>query len=485
MKRLLICFLILNISFITIVNASPFEAYLYDRVRWGQTVPSINGYVPEMSFSGQSLLVGAFSGPSDIFVTQNGHLYIVDTGNNRIVIIDIDTVYLSVIKEIDTFFNHYTNEYDTFNRPQGVFVASWGDIYIADTNNARVIHLDEHGNLIQIIHEPVSELLPDHFIYRPRKLAADQGGRVFVVAEATTEGLMQFSSNGEFIGFFGGNRVTPNFAELFLRIFLTQEQQSRRSIFVPIEYSNVHIDNNNFIYVTSMRQTQNQVKRLNFMGINILRHDGATANNFGDLIGWTGDGHNIVDVTVDEFDNFTALDSSRGRLYQYNQMSELMFVMGGIGDSLGLFRNPVAIDQFGGRLFVLDSTTNDITTFVKNEFGALVHAANNAFFTGDYLAAAEGWHEVLRLHANFSLAYIGLGHESMRIRDFQAARYYFREANHTRGYSRAFREVRNAWLRDNFTIYSSGIVLFTVLMMSTKKHRKRFYKKVNMYFNEE
>jgi len=483
LKKLMVIALALLFTSIPVAAyAAPFEAYLYDRVRWGVTVPSINGYVPDTSFSGQSLGIGAFSSPSDLFVTQDGLLYIADTGNHRIVVVDISQVVYEVTKVIYVFHNPYTGEYEPFNRPQGVFVTPEGYLYIADTNNGRVVALDPAGNTVRIIGEPVSELITEHFIYRPRKLAVDRGGRVFVVAEATTEGLIQFSSQGEFIGFFGGNRVSPNFAEIFLRIFLSAEQRARRSILVPIEYSNVHIDANNFIYTTTVRQTENQVKRLNFMGMNILRHDGATGVNFGDLVGWTGDGHSIVDVTVDEFDNFTILDSSRGRLYQYNQLGELMFVMGGIGDSLGLFRNPVALGQFEGRLFVLDSTTNDVTTFVKNEFGALVHRANNAFFAGDYETAAEGWHEVLRLNVNFGLAYVGLGHEAMRQRDYHAARYYFRQANHRTGYSRAFREVRNDWLRRNFTLYSTAIIIFTIVFMATAQKRKNLYKKINLYF---
>ena len=461
---------------------SPFDAYLYDRVRWGQTVPSINGYVPEASFSGQSLGVGAFSSPSDLFVTAEGLLYIADTGNHRIVVVNIARVVYEVVDVIDGFHNHYTGEGDTFNRPQGIFVTPEGYLYVADTNNGRIVTIDPMGNMTRIIGEPVSELLPEHFIYRPRKLAVDRGGRVFVVAEATTEGLMQFSSHGEFIGFFGGNFVSVSVTEILLRLFLTAEQRARRSIHIPTEYSNVLIDANNFIYVTTVRQTSNQVKRLNFMGMNILRHDGPTLTVFGDLVGWAGDGHSIVDVSVDAYNNFTILDSGRGRLYQYNQLGELMFIMGGIGDSLGLFRSPVALDQFEGRFFVLDSTTNDITTFVKNEFGALVHTANNAFFAGDYETAAAGWHEVLRLNVNFGLAYVGLGHEAMRQRDYNGARYFFRQANHRTGYSRAFREARNGWLRRNFTVYSVGIVLFVVVFMATGKKRRRLVRRVNAYF---
>jgi len=485
MKKLISIALIIVLllsSTIPVMARAPFEAYLYDSVRWGQTLPSLNGYVPEMSFSGQSLGVGAFSNPSDVFATRDGLLYVVDTGNHRIVVIDINDVVYEVSHIIDGFYNMHTGEWDTFNRPLGVFVTVYGDVYIADTNNARVISLDAFGNHRREVLEPVSELLPEFFTYRPQKLAVDLGGRIFVVAEAVTEGLMQFSSHGEFTGFFGGNRVTPDAAEIFLRMFLTAEQRARRSLFIPVEYSNVYIDSNNFIFTTTVRATENQVKRLNFMGNNILRHTGATSNNFGDLVEWSGDGHSIVDVTVDEFGNFTALDSTRGRLYQYNQLGELMFIMGGIGDSLGLFRSPVALDQFDGRIFVLDSITNDITTFVKNEFGTLVHNTNNAFFLGDYQTAADGWNEVLRLNVNFPMAYIGLGHEAMRVRDFRSAMYFFRQANHRQGYNRAFREVRNEWLRDNFTYYSIGLIVFTVVMLYTKEQRKKLYEKIGKYF---
>ena len=481
MSKFIISVILLVLVFYKPVLAAPYEAYLYDRVRIGDTVSSINGYVPERSFSGQSLGVGAFLNPSDLFTTQDGTLYVADTGNHRIVVIDLNS-YI-VLGEIDGFYNFYKNgEFDTFERPQGVFVAQNGDIYIADTNNGRVVHLNSSAELIKIVGEPVSELISEHFIYRPRKVSADLGGRLFVVAEATTEGLIQFSSRGEFIGFFGGNRVTPNFAELFLRLFLTREQRARRSILVPVEYSNVYVDSRNFIYVTTIRQTQNQVKRLNFNGSNILRADGPTGNRFGDLIDWTGDGHSIVDVTADEFENFTILDSLRGRFYQYNQMGELLFVAGGIGDSLGLFRNPIAIDQWNEKIFVLDNTTNDVTVFIKNEFGEAVHSANNAFFSGDYETAALGWQRVIELNTNFGPAYVGLGHEAMRLREFENAAYYYEGANYRRGYSRAFREIRNAWLREYFTVYSLGLIAFAIVALITKPKRRALAKRVKTYF---
>jgi hypothetical protein len=309
---------------------------------------------------------------------------------------------------------------------------------------------------------------------------------MYVVAEATIEGLLHFSSGGEFIGFFGSNLVSPNLAELFLRNFLTREQRARRSVFVPIEYSNVFMDSQNFLYTTTVMTQTGQVKRLNYSGRDILSRErrGVVMMGWRDRYGdMSWNPHpNMVDVTVDEWGTMTALDNVRGRLYQYNQQGMLMFIMGGRGDALGLFSNAAAVAQFEGRLFVLDSATAEVTTFVRNEFGRLVHEANNAFFAGDYDTSTERWREVMKRNTNYTPAYVGLGNDAFRKKDYRAAMAYYKEARAMQQYSQAFKEIRNQWMRDNFSLYMTGIVALILLTIFTKKHRKVFYRKVRRYF---
>ena len=40
---------------------------------------------PQRSISGETLGVGAFNAPQDLFIAKDGSIYVVDTKNNRIV----------------------------------------------------------------------------------------------------------------------------------------------------------------------------------------------------------------------------------------------------------------------------------------------------------------------------------------------------------------------------------------------------------------
>ena len=92
-----------------------------------------------------------------------------------------------------------------------------GDIYVADTGNARVVVLDSEGQFVRAIGQPVSDVegvIPEGFRYRPIRLAVDSARRLFVVAEGQFEGIVEFDENGVFRGFFGAPRVAPRLIDV-------------------------------------------------------------------------------------------------------------------------------------------------------------------------------------------------------------------------------------------------------------------------------
>ena len=64
----------------------PYTSYLYDF--WEKAVPSPQAYLPSRVVRGEDLQVGALNNPNDLFVSEQGEIYIVDTGNNRVVVAD-------------------------------------------------------------------------------------------------------------------------------------------------------------------------------------------------------------------------------------------------------------------------------------------------------------------------------------------------------------------------------------------------------------
>lgn len=429
--------------------------------------PTLLGYTPGRIITGEDLGVSAFNMPSDLFVTEAGLCYLADTGNNRILVFDVNSLRLVTV--IDSFIND--GQPDGFNGPQGVFISSFdGAVYIADTQNRRVVHLDREGKLVKLVQDPQADVIKPGYIFKPRKLTADEGGRLYVVAEATTEGLVQFASTGEFISFFGSNPVRPNAYELLLRMFLTREQRAKRSIFIPIEYSNIAIDNRNFIYTTTVNTWDNQLSRLNYLGSNIMRHEGRNQARFGDIGGQLP---YLLDVTVDHRGNVTALDGQNGRLFQYSPLGELLFIYGGINDSAAGFRSPVAVEEYEGSYLVLDQVKRSITLFEPTDFATAVLAASNDYFEGRYAQAKAGWEAVNLRNNNYSLAHVGMGdafYEENRFEDAMAS--YQQGFNH-KGYSKAFKGYRTAWFREHFSLLMTLGLAAIVLLVATAKPRKQ------------
>jgi sugar lactone lactonase YvrE len=362
--RRFICLLIIMLILLANVSIShaftPYHSYTY--TYWGQPVPAPQAYVPVRSIDGKQLGVGSFNAPSHLFVDAKEDIYIVDSGNNRIVVVDKNW---NVKNVIDEFGN-----WDTFDNPQGVFVTDEGSIYVADTNNNRIIELDNDGNLIREIGPPESDIIPEDFIYRPTKLVMDKAYRIYVVAQGVNQGVIELDGDGVFRGYMGAPRVVPNMVDYLWRYFSTREQRARMQVFIPTEYNNLYIDDEGFIYATTSALPQAQiegaiasrsrtgdvapVKRLNLTGDDVLRRTGFYPPVGEIRLAYYGSitGHSMLtDITVDENGIYSVLDIRRGRVFTYDPDGNLLFVFGGRGNQMGTFRSAVAIERLGNEIF--------------------------------------------------------------------------------------------------------------------------------------
>ena len=220
------------------------DSYTYTEDREAAPGPAVYRNVLEVF--GEDLGIGALKEPQDLFVLQDNLVYVADTGNNRIVVLD---KYLRLVRTISTFDNNGVE--DRFASPQGLFVADDGTLYVADYGKNRVVVLDSSDQLIRTIENPTDqELIPANFRFRPKKVVADRVGRVYVIAEGVLEGLMEFDEQGVFSGYIGAPPVRPSLWEYFWRQIMTDAQKERSVLFIPTEYSNTDIDEKGFIYTT-------------------------------------------------------------------------------------------------------------------------------------------------------------------------------------------------------------------------------------------
>jgi len=500
----------------------PYTGYNYDW--WGDPVPSQNGYVVDKVISGNDIGCGALSQPSDMCFSEKGELFIADTAyvgtlskdmKGRIVITDenfklVNTIEYVDFSEMDEWLQKKTADKDSgviseqlfaketniyFKGPTGVFVDDDDMIYVADKENERVLaffhEVDEngvgYGRVVNVYTRPDNSVYDSSTNYTPEKVLVDAAKNVYVCIKSITKGAVVFSKEGEFNGYFGANRVEQTGQVLlnaFWKLIFTKEQLKRMRRNVPVEISNFDIDSDNFVYtVTESKSAETDVlKKLNSAGTNIFIKMGYSDFTFGDFLTkyyrGTTYSSQITDVDIGDGGEINLLDLRTGRVFQYDDECNLLFIFGGIGQQKGTFTTVNAVESKGTEVYVLDGRKNTITAFTQTEFGGIVHNAITLFNRGKYEEAREPWFEVLRRDSNYWLAYIGLGNAYLNEGEYETAMDYF-YYNSKSGYNDAFKGWRMDFIRDNFTLFAVIIivVLAAIYIIATIRGKKRAKKR--------
>ncbi|RHX79556.1 6-bladed beta-propeller [Leptospira yasudae] len=101
---------------------------------------------------------GEFHGPTGIFLTKSGFLYVSDSGNNRVQKLKTDGTF---IQEIGV---------GILRNPSGLKVNSKGEIYVADRGNSRIAVFDAEGNYLREITNPNTLSSPRNLTIRKNEL---------------------------------------------------------------------------------------------------------------------------------------------------------------------------------------------------------------------------------------------------------------------------------------------------------------------------
>jgi hypothetical protein len=455
-------------SQVTVLGA-PYQGYTY--TYWGNTRPSPIAYLPDGIIDGKDQGIGGFNAPSDLFVADDGKVYVLDAGNGRIVVLDQQW---KVIRQIKGFQKE--GKQDQFANPQGIFVTGKGRIYVADTDNKRIIELSEEGNFVREIGVPKSEVIRTGFEYLPIKLAVDKAGRIYVVSKGVFDGIVEFDSTGNFTGFMGTNRVKFNAWDYFWKSVSTKSQRTKLAQFVPLEFNNLDLDEEGFIFTTTAEvNSSDPIKKLNSTGIDVLRREGYFPPR-GDL--FSSQSSTLTDITVREHGVYSVLDSKRGRIFTYNEDGILMYIFGQLGQQMGTFQSPVAIANIGENLLVLDRDMNRLNVFVPTRFGALTNEANALYSTGKHNEAAGKWKELLTLDAGNDTAYVGIGKALLRQGENKQAMEYLKLGYDREYYSKAFGKYRKHFLRGYFGTFMTSLVILFALYLVWIGVRRRLKKRV-------
>lgn len=462
-----------------------YPSYTYNE--WDESVSTPQGYVVETTIRGAQAEGGAWKQPQDLCVTAEGHILLADSGNDRILEYDGEWHLLREITQA-TLENGETLP---LAGPNGLHVSQDGTLYVALKKSAQAFVANlETMRVSLLIENPRNPLLGDDFTFSPAKIGADNAGRIYILSTGCYSGFLQFSPQGEFMGYYGANKVAVTPEVLFnyyWKSIMTNEQRQNMTSILPVEYSNLYCAPDGFVYATTVATSSpvNQVKRLNPLGNNTYLARGDKEINFGDEeLAVTSQGAasstllpTFVDAVVTADSEFVfAVDRSYGRVFERDRTGNLIAVFGALGTQEGTFRQPVALDLLDGKVLVLDTAKNNVTVFAPTAYANLVHQAVSLYNAGEYEASRSVWNDVLKHNSNATQAYAGVGRALLKENQHEEALKYFKLGDSREEYSQTYRIVRLNRLRDGAVgavcIVAALVVLVKVISFIKKKRKK-------------
>ena len=358
------CLLALALTLLLPLSAAaetPYDSYTYWRNDRGtrKLVSQRPQYEPLLEVRAEAFGEAEFESLSDVFVDGNGITYLLDSGKGVLYLLDAEYRPAGVIDQAVL-----EGSTVSFAGAKGVFAADREHIYLADTQNGRVLLMNGQGQVQRVLTQPDSGLIPEDFLFHPSKLALDGRGYLYVLSDGSYYGALIFDPEGNFGGFYGSNKVYgPTIGildRLNDRLFSNNEKRSGQMRKLPYQFTDLTVDSDGYIYTTTGRTgttTQTgQIKRLNAAGTNILVNSEV---NFADegLLTLLNQpqAQDLLSLDVDADGFIYAVDSVFGRVFVYDVESNLLTAFGGglsEGTQLGTFQQPVALAATGRDVLV-------------------------------------------------------------------------------------------------------------------------------------
>ena len=430
---------------------TPYKTYTVDG--YGYVLETQSAYNPLATITkvGET----AFVSPMDMAIGKDGNLYIADAGAHVILICSRDGEQVGTIGE------------GILQTPTGVYVTEDGTVYVADKDAKKVFVFDAQGNVTAEYGKPDSPIYGNSMDFKPTKVVANKTGTMYIICEGNMNGIVQLSpvEGGSFLGYFGTNYTSLSPFQMIQRVILTDAQRAQMLSNIPSTPTNLHIDDTGLIYTVTQGDKETSLKKLNIAGKNLLDSD----PYYADL---------PAAVTTGNYNNILVADSD-GYIYEYNEDGELLFMFGGRDDGrqrVGLCNKveAIAVDE-DDRIYLLDSDKKQIHIFEPTEFTNLLHESLYLFSKGQYTQSKEPLSKVLQMNSMFDYANQAMGHAYLQEENYEQALKYFRLAKSFEGYSDAFWEVRNIWIRNYLVAAVLAIAAVIVLIRGGKSlYRKKY-----------
>lgn len=493
--------LMLGISLLTVVSSV--QSVLLARAPTGSFTHGYSGTAAEEAVSSRAVYavsrltdirgMGIPEGIekiADIATDDDGNFYLL-TSDGRLFLLDGD---FKLSKEYK--ITSADGEPLEITGARGILPMSSDDIYIADTENERVIEINGGGRVTREITKPDSRLIPEDFKFAPIKLERDSKGTLYVLCDGAYYGALLFAPSGEFSGFYGANTVKGSALTTLSYLWdaLTKNDDKRAYSVkkLPYRFFDLSIDKKDFVY-TCTGQTDNassngQIKKLSPNGVNILyksKPDGtktdAGSYNFGEASTEKRNNKTVVQnftsIQTDERGYIYALDSTYGIIYVYDSESNLITAFGGgkgKGMQAGVFSAPEAIAYGRDKLAVADSQNNSVTVFSLTDYGRTLMSAQSKTLSADYKGSKSEWESVIREDSSNQLAMRGLAKAYFAEGDYKTAREYAKAGYDFVTYSQALGKTGSEFINKNFVwIFLLAVAVIGAAVIFTVEASKK------------
>ncbi len=429
---------------------APYRTYTLDG--YGSVTETQTAYLPYRTITqiGEEALVE----PTDFTLFDDGTMYILDSGNKRVVVSDAEYGLVKTFGE------------GILVDPKGIYVTEAKETYVADKGAKSIFVFGEDGTLINTYTKPKEAMYGEALDFLPLKIIVNGSGTMYVICESNTNGMVEISpvEGGTFLGYFGTNATSANLWTIIWRAILTDAQRAKMQANIPATPDNMAIDEKGVIYTITRGEHADTLKRLNIAGVNMLN-----TTDYPDV---------PAAVAVGNHDN-SFVATQTGFIYEYNNEGDLLFMFGGSDDGkqrIGLSTKIEAI-QVGSddKLYVLDSDKAQIQIFEPTEFTDYLHNALYLFSKGRYEESKEPLARILEMNNLFTYANMAMGKALYKEEDYEAALEYAQLSKDRELYSDSYWEIRNVWLKQNLTtiaLVAIGIFLACLIIRFLDKKKR-------------
>jgi outer membrane protein assembly factor BamB len=248
-----------------------------------------------------------------------------------------------------------------FDRPRGIAIGSQGHIYVTDQNNHRVIVFDRDG---EYVHEWGGYGFSDGLFAFPSGIAAAADGSV-LVSDSGNHRVQRFSAGGEFLGNWGEEGTGEG---QFVQIegiaagpdSLIAICDSGTSSFSIYTVSGRFIGRFHSVLARGTAfDSASNIYTVGCMSGGIMKSDRS-----GQHVGTLGPDLCVTDIDVDAGGNIYLLDYDRNMLIILDQSGTEISTIGSSGDGPGEFSRPggVAVSPEGW-IYIADTANDRIQLF--------------------------------------------------------------------------------------------------------------------------